>query len=211
MPCTKHEEIAAAQAAERETMARRRAAYELIVLEHERALLRYALRITFNRSAVAEEYVQEALVRGYEAFLDGRFQEGSNARAWLFKILTNRFLSAQRQNRFLSNESLEDLCSTGQMPTSLQTSPREDPGWLLLSQTFSEPIERALAALPDDLRVAVLLVDVEEMTYVEAANVCQIPVGTIRSRLFRARRELALWLTTDARQRRASEHLEGDR
>lgn len=190
---------------------RRRAAYEHIACEHQGALLSHALRLCSRVHAVAEEYVQDALVRGYEAFLDGKFREGTNARAWLLKILTNSFLSERRRDRFHSSESVEELQTAVNTPAALQTTQREDPEWLALSTTFSEPIELALDALPDELRLAVLLTDVEELSYAEVASICKIPVGTVRSRLFRARRELARWLTANSQSHDDLEAYQGDR
>ncbi len=177
---------------------RKRAAYEQIIQDHQGALLNFALRLCSRVYTAAEEYVQETLVRGYEAYLDGKFQEGSNARAWLIKILMNRFLTDRRRDRFHFHDSVEELQRAKTVPSSLHTSPLEDPGWLALSRTFSEPIELALDALPDELRIAVLLTDVEELSYSEVASICRIPIGTVRSRLFRGRRELARWLTANS-------------
>ncbi len=174
---------------------RRRLLYEEIVSANQGALLRCAMHLCSRVHSAAEEYVQDTLVRGYEAFLDGKFKEGTNARAWLIKILTNRFLHDRRRDKFHHSEPIEKLQSSIPMHAALCTSQQDSPEWLALAHTFSEPIELALDSLPDDLRLAVLLADVEDLTYKEVAGICQIPVGTVRSRLFRARRELAKWLT----------------
>lgn len=150
--------------------------------------MRVALRLCQGGHDCAQELVQEALVRGYEGFRQGKFLEGSNAKAWLLRILTNHFINgyrhAKRWNAPLDVETLTRGGETG--PPQTRTAP-DETAQKLLSQILDEPLENALNRLPQPLRMTVLLVDVEELSYQEAAVALDIPVGTVRSRLARGR------------------------
>src|SRR5262249_43960882 len=138
-----------------------------------------------------QDLVQDALVRGYEAFVQGRFREGSNDRAWLFRILTNGFINESRRRARGAAINLETLTAGGDVaPESLQARPEDQPELALMASLLEEPLERALAALSDEARLVVLLVDVEQLSYQEAAQALGVPVGTVRSRLSRARLQL---------------------
>src|SRR5579864_6846940 len=82
-----------------EEVSRRRAAYKAIIRQNEGVLLRVAQRMCAGQEDRAQDLVQDALVRGYEAYIQGRFQEGTNAKAWLMRILTNLFLTDYRQRQ----------------------------------------------------------------------------------------------------------------
>lgn len=170
----------------------------------EAALLRVALRLCRGGQDCAQELVQDALVKGYDAFRQGRFREGFSPQAWLTRILTNGFINDyRRKNRWDAGVDVETLTAGGEVgPPETHASPCDTPDAALLEATLDEPLERALNALPDGLRVVVLLVDVEEMSYQEAAETLKIPVGTVRSRLSRARYMLQEMLQEYARERR---------
>jgi RNA polymerase sigma-70 factor (ECF subfamily) len=139
----------------------------------------------------AQDLVQDALVRGYEAFILGRFREGSNDRAWLFRILTNGFINETRRRARGAEIDLETLTAGGEVvPEGLRARPEDQPEPALMASLLEEPLERALAALSDEARIVVLLVDVEQLSYQEAARALGVPVGTVRSRLSRARLQL---------------------
>ena len=178
----------------------RRRAYSALIAPLESVLMRAAGRFCPGQHDYAADLVQDALVRGYEAFLDGRFQEGTNARAWLLTILTNCFLADNRKQRRMSDKDMDTLIAEGS--PLLQAPQTEQPDKALLSGVLDEPLELSLAALSDDLRLAVILVDIEELSYAEAAEVLQIPVGTVRSRLFRARQQLYASLHDYAQEHR---------
>jgi RNA polymerase sigma-70 factor (ECF subfamily) len=192
---------AARRAAEIEA---RRAAYAELIRQHEATLLRAAWRLCNGREDVAQDLVQEALVRGYEAFLEGRFREGSNARAWLMRILTNGFLNDyRRRRRWMAEMDVDRLAAEGAPGMeAAQAAPSQRPEAALMASTLEEPLERALCALSEELRVCVVLVDIEDFTYAETAEVLHIPVGTVRSRLSRARQQLYALLYDYARERR---------
>lgn len=170
----------------------RREAYARLIEQHQAALLRAAWRFCRGNGDLAQDLVQETLICGYEAYLNGRFSEGTNARAWLMKILTNVFLQHyRRQRRHTTNVDMDTLIAEGTSGTeTLLASPEDRPDMALLSTTLAEPLERALASLSEEMRVCVTLIDIEEMSYAEVAEAMGIPVGTVRSRLFRARQQL---------------------
>lgn len=150
----------------------------------------------------AQDLVQDALVRGYQAFAGGQFAEGSNARAWLLRILTNGFLNDERDRKLRAGLSLDAVTSGGEGgPEATHAPAHERPDAALLAGTLDEPLEQALAALPEGQRACVLLVDVEGLGYAEAAEALDIPVGTVRSRLATARLKLHSLLSKEARSR----------
>ena len=138
------------------------------------------------------DLVQDTLVRAYQAYSQGRYQEENNARAWLIRILTNTYINSYRRSqKWEAPVDLETLTSAGETaPPSLQAAPDDIPGVRLLNVTLDEDLECALNMLSDILRACVLLVDIEGLEYTEAAEALGVPVGTIRSRLARARMQL---------------------
>lgn len=177
---------------------RRRKDFEEVALPHLDALYGAAYRLTRNPRD-AEDLVQDAILRAYR-FWDS-FEEDSNCKAWLFKILTNTFINAyQRRKRgreVLSAAMAEQEAIDGvlvQERSLRQRTPEE----LLVDQSLSEPVERALASIPSDFRVAVVLCDVEGFSYKEIAEIMECPVGTVMSRLYRGRRLLQKQLRSHA-------------
>jgi RNA polymerase sigma-70 factor, ECF subfamily len=155
-------------------------------------LLRLARRLTRGNEDHAQDLVQESLVRGFETFLSGEYSEQGNLKAYLMRILTNLFLSELRRKKFDAGIDADTLTELPQPHSEIV------PGACLFQQTLDEPLEWALAALPDALRATVLLVDVEGLEYTEAARALEVPIGTVRSRLFRARKMLYNALQTHA-------------
>nr|WP_246385722.1 sigma-70 family RNA polymerase sigma factor [Armatimonas rosea] len=143
-------------------------------------MLRLARRLTRGNEDPAQDLVQDTLIRAFEAYLRDGYDDRGNLRAYLMRILTNRFLSQRRQDRWDAGVDIDTL------PLALSGSSED----LLLVGVLDEPLERALADLPDGLRAAILLVDIEGLEYSEAALALGIPLGTVRSRLFRARQML---------------------
>jgi RNA polymerase sigma-70 factor, ECF subfamily len=148
----------------------------------------------------AEDLVQEAALHAFRAF--DSFQEGTNFKAWFFRILTNLFINAyRRRQREPGIDTLSDLENapalylfkrTQEMGMQTWTS---DPAALVLEKFEAEQVCRAIAALPEDYRVVSALYFMEEFSYQEIAEMVGCPVGTVRSRLHRGRRMLqkALW------------------
>ncbi|HET7037804.1 MAG TPA: sigma-70 family RNA polymerase sigma factor [Thermomicrobiaceae bacterium] len=168
-----------------------RAELEAEALAQIDALYRTAIRLTRN-PADAEDLVQETYLRAVRG-LD-RFQPGTNLRAWLFKILTNAFINEyRRRSRQPKSTSLDDteeyyvyahLIDSGIQPSSRR--PEDE----VLASITDESVVRALEALPAEFRQVVLLADVEGFAYREIAEIMDIPIGTVMSRLHRARRRL---------------------
>jgi RNA polymerase sigma-70 factor, ECF subfamily len=155
------------------------------------SLYRTALRMTGN-PADAEDLVQETYLRAFRSI--DQFKPGTNLRAWLFKIQTNSFINEYRKRvRRPRNTSLDDveeyylynhLVESGVQPSPSVT---EDE---ILAQIDDAEVFQALDELQDNYRQVVLLADVEGFAYREIAEILDIPVGTVMSRLHRARKRL---------------------
>lgn len=161
-----------------------------------------ALRFTRNR-ADAEDLVQEAALLAFRGFKT--FEPGSSFRAWFFRILTNCFYSQYRKRKRQGTEiELDDTpelylyCQTAAIGLHART---DDPAAMLVSRLDNELVEAAIAALPDEYRVAATLYFMQDFSYQEIAEMVGVPVGTVRSRLHRGRRLLqkALWVIAEER------------
>jgi RNA polymerase sigma-70 factor (ECF subfamily) len=166
--------------------------FERQALPHSGALFGTALRLTRNERD-AEDLVQDTLLRGYQYF--GRFEQGTNCKAWLFKILTNLFINryhARRrdQQKLLAAMNEADAAATHDIVAHEVSHATRDPEGAVASRMLSDDVVRALEALPAEFRLPVLLCDVEEFSYTEIAEILECPVGTVMSRLYRARRLL---------------------
>lgn len=162
--------------------------FSRFVLPEVDVLLRVARTLTPNQ-ADAEDLVQDTLIRAYQAI--DRF-DGAYPRAWLLTILRNTQINRTRRRR---PELLDDPDRT--MATVADTSPDgQSVEALVVDATFDAIVEDAFRSLPDDFRYAVELVDLSGLTYAEAAEVMGVPVGTIMSRIHRARRRMRDRLAT---------------
>jgi RNA polymerase sigma-70 factor (ECF subfamily) len=150
-----------------------------------------ALRMTRN-PADAEDLVQETFIRAYRGFPS--FTDGTNLRAWLYRILTNTFINSyrakQRRPEQTDLDDVEDLYLYkrlgGLEAASLGRSAEDE-----LMDMFTETdVKDAIEALPEQFRIAVLLADVEGFSYKEIAEIMDIPIGTVMSRLHRGRKAL---------------------
>jgi RNA polymerase sigma-70 factor (ECF subfamily) len=172
-------------------------------MEHMPALYAAAMRMTRNKSD-AEDLVQETYLKAYRAY--GGFQEGTNLRAWLYRILTNTFINIYRAKKRRPEESdlddVEDLYlyrRLGGLEGAVAGRSAEDE---VLDQITEGEVKAAIEALPEQFRMAVLLADVEGFQYKEIAEILDIPIGTVMSRLHRGRRALQKSLFEFGRQRR---------
>ena len=135
----------------------------------------------------AEDLVQETYVKALKGF--GSFTPGTNFRAWMYRILRNTFLTSRTGLK--ATVSLDDEENPVTQPAA-----DDDPESLLFARADQEEIRRALEQLPVVHREIILLCDVEEMSYKEIAELAGIPIGTVMSRLSRARRSMRSLLRT---------------
>ena len=155
-----------------------------------------ALRMTRN-PADAEDLVQETYLRAYRAF--DSFQEGTNLKAWLYRILTNTFINqyraAKRRPEQSDIEDVEDLYLYRRLGGLEAAVAGRSPETQVLESIPDAEVKEALESLPDQFRMAVLLADVEGFAYKEIADILDIPIGTVMSRLHRGRKQLQkrLW------------------
>jgi RNA polymerase sigma-70 factor, ECF subfamily len=168
-----------------------RATFQAQAMQYLPQLFAAAKRMTRNH-ADAEDLVQETFLKGYRSY--HTFEEGSNLRAWLFRILTNNYINSYRakQRRPLESDldDIEDLYlyrRMGGIEEALASRSAEDT----LMDLFTEAeVKDALEALPEAFRVPVLLADVEEFSYKEIADMLDVPIGTVMSRLHRGRKAM---------------------
>ncbi len=163
--------------------------YAQIARRYEPEILRHALRLCGGNLDWASDLTQDALISGYSQTLENKLDFGGNVRAWFMRVVTTRFINEFRRNKKWNSEIAIEKLDESPAHSSVVSSQAEseDP---YVSGMFEEPLERALRQLPDDQRICVLLIDIEEMSYAEASQLLQVPVGTVRSRLARARLRL---------------------
>jgi RNA polymerase sigma-70 factor (ECF subfamily) len=161
-----------------------------------------ALRMTRNPSD-AEDLVQETYLKAYRGY--GGFQEGTNLKAWLYRILTNTYINAYRAKKRRPDETeldeVEDLYlyrRLGGLEAAQIARSAEDE---LMDWFTEEEVKQAVEDLPEQFRLAVLLADVEGFSYKEIADILDIPIGTVMSRLHRGRHRLQKSLYEFARTR----------
>lgn len=162
----------------------RRLRFEREILVHLDALYRVALRLT-GSAADADDLVQETMLKAYRGF-DG-YEPGSNAKGWLLTILRNAFINEYR--RRARRPEHVDL-DTAEAVAALPEEELEVPQERFFDGIVDDEVLRAVDALPAPFREAVVLSDVEGLDYREIAKVMNVPVGTVKSRLFRGRRLL---------------------
>ncbi|HEX2052829.1 MAG TPA: sigma-70 family RNA polymerase sigma factor [Actinomycetota bacterium] len=158
------------------------------------ALYGGALRMTRNPSDAAD-LVQETFLRAFRSW--GQFKEGTNLKAWLYRIMTNLYISSyrvkKREPQLVSANDGGDF----DLYQSLvdQNHVAESAESIVLDSLGDDDIKKALSDLPDDFRIAVSLADVDGFSYREIADMLDIPIGTVMSRLHRGRKALqkALW------------------
>jgi RNA polymerase sigma-70 factor (ECF subfamily) len=167
-----------------------------LAMPYMSALYSAALRMTRNPQD-AEDLVQEAYLRAYRGF--GGFQEGTNLKAWLYKILTNTFINTYRAKKRRPHEvdldDTEDFFLFRRLGGLEAAAAQRSPESEVLDRIPDEMVKAALEALPEQFRMAVLLADVEGFSYKEIAEIMDVPIGTVMSRLHRGRKALQkeLW------------------
>ena len=176
---------------------RRRREFERLAKRHQRDLFNAARRLTRTLSD-AEDLSQEALVKAYLSF--DQFELGTNFRAWLLKIVTTTHISRCRQQ---SRQPQTTAWDEGEdaIPREWHKSDSLPPETIVIEQELDEPVQQALAQIPEEFRSTVILCDMFDLSYREIAQVLNIPLGTVRSRISRGRQALAEHLRDYARQR----------
>jgi RNA polymerase sigma-70 factor (ECF subfamily) len=162
-----------------------------LAMEYMPALYTAALRMTRN-PADAEDLVQETYLKAYRAFAS--FESGTNLKAWLYRILTNTYINTyrakQRRPDIADVEDVEDLYLyhrlSGEQSASLGRSAEDEA----LDRFTDTDVKAAIESLPDSFRMAVLLADVEGFSYKEIAEITEVPIGTVMSRIHRGRKAL---------------------
>jgi RNA polymerase sigma-70 factor, ECF subfamily len=182
-----------------ETPEQRARRFERDALPHLRQMYPRALRMTRN-PADAEDLVQETFTRAYISF--EQFEPGTNLKAWLHRILTNTFIASCRKRRRepAATSAIEDwqlAHAAAPVSSGLNAADTE-----VLAHMPDPRVKRALEQLPENLRVTVYLADVEGYAYREIAGLMGTPIGTVMSRLHRARRQLRGHLQDYAAARR---------
>lgn len=161
--------------------------FEREMIPHLKPLFHFALRLSGNEDD-ANDLVQDTYLKAYR-FL-GSYERGSNAKAWLFRILKNSFINNYRkvskEPSKIDYEEAENFLNTGKASYSDSIDLREK----MFRGLIGDEVSSALNSLPVDFRAVIILCDVEEFTYEEIAQIIDIPIGTVRSRLHRARKML---------------------
>jgi len=146
------------------------------------SLYNFARWLTHNREE-AEDLVQETYSKALKGFQS--FQQGTNFRAWMYRILRNTFLTSRTGLRYAMTISLDSEEGEPVLPATTET-----PESLLIGRSNQQMVQEAMEELPIIFREVILLCDVEEMSYREISETISIPIGTVMSRLARARNAL---------------------
>ncbi len=177
-----------------------RAEFERVALPHLTHLYTAAYYFTKDQ-AEAEDLVQETYLRAFRFF--NKFEPGTNCKAWLLSILRNLFINRYQQKKrepeMVDWEKIDEVYES--MVAQHVTAEKSSPEQLFFSQVMDQEVEQALKALPEEFRTAIILVDIQELSYEDAAKVMDCPVGTVRSRLSRGRRMLQVALRNYALKR----------
>ena len=164
--------------------AEKRASFEREALAHLDSLYRVALRLTGN-GAEADDLVQETMLKAYRAW--HQFEKGSNAKGWLLTILRHAFINEyRRRTRHPETVDLDAI-----EPFSVFAEVQDDdPQGSFFDRIVDDEVLRAIDELPEQFRETVVLSDVDGLSYDSISRIFDVPVGTVKSRLFRARRML---------------------
>jgi len=168
-----------------------KARFTELTMPHMQALYTAALRMTRN-PADAEDLVQETFLKAYRAF--DRYEDGTNIRAWLYKILTNTFINsyraAKRRPEKADVEDVEDLYLYHRLGDLQATGTGRSAEDEVFDHFTDDEVKQAIESLPESFRIAVLLADVEGFSYKEIAEITEVPIGTVMSRIHRGRKAL---------------------
>ncbi len=162
----------------------KRKEFEREALVHLDTLFNVALRLTGDKSD-AEDLVQDTVLKAYRAW--DKYEPGTNCRAWLVTIMRNTFINKfRRESRrpgTVQYDSVEDT-------SVFEAVQDRDPEGSFFRFIVDAEVKQAIQDLPEEFRIPLVLSDIEGMSYAEIARVLEVPVGTVKSRLFRGRRRL---------------------
>lgn len=155
------------------------------------AVYRFALRLTRDPDR-AEDLTQDTFLRAYQSW--HRYTPGTRAKSWLFTICRNLFLRGRertlRHDEIVASVADEDPRSISRETSVFMEARERDPEGAFWSEMVDEEVLKAIDRLPGEFREAVVLSDIEDLSYGEIAEIMEVPVGTVKSRLFRGRRIL---------------------
>jgi RNA polymerase sigma-70 factor, ECF subfamily len=181
------------------TSADRRKRFEDEALPHLDSLYTMAIRLARNPDD-ANDLLQETVLRAYRFF--HQFESGTNCRAWMLTILFNNFRNGYRKSsREQPAASAEEFERKLEGESLRIDAGGSNPETILSGRGMEGEVETALAGLPAEFREALLLVDVEELSYLEVSGVLNVPIGTVKSRVSRGRAMLRDVLTSFAKER----------
>lgn len=170
---------------EEEQRSEREREFEDEALAHLDALLGFALRLTGGDEARSHDLVQETMLKAYRSW--DTFEQGTNCRAWLMTILRNTFINEFRKKKSRPDRvEYDDIAET----SVFRELKDRDPEGEFFHHIVDDEVVEAIEGLPDEYRVPLVLSDLEGLPYQEIAETMDIPLGTVKSRLFRARRKL---------------------
>ncbi len=172
--------------------------FESEMLPHLDAIYNFALKLTAEPND-AEDLVQETIVKAFRFF--NSYEKGTNAKAWLFRILKNSYINIYRKKSRQPNQVDYDEVATYYESVRSDYKETTDLEDLMYREMMDDDVTKALSDLPEDFRTVVMLCDIEGFTYEEIANMLDVPIGTIRSRLHRGRNLLKTQLMDYARKR----------
>ena len=163
--------------------------FELEFLPHADALLNFGYHLT-KSEVEAQDLMQETFLKSFKSI--DKYLVGTNAKAWLFRILKNEFINKYRQNQRRPNAvDIDEVHNIqNQEEGSSPLTSYVDLSEVIYKNMMGDEITIALNSLAEDFKVVILLCDIEDFTYEEISKIIDIPIGTVRSRLFRARNEL---------------------
>jgi RNA polymerase sigma-70 factor (ECF subfamily) len=171
-------------------------------MQHAPQLFSTAMRMTRNRSD-AEDLVQETFIKAWRSF--ATYQQGTNLRAWLFRIMTNTYINKynaqQRKPTETELDDVEELFLYKRLGAVDQSQLSQSAEDQMLSLFTDDEVKKALEELPEQFRIPVLMSDVEGFSYKEIAEILEIPLGTVMSRLHRGRKAMQKMLYEYAKKR----------
>jgi RNA polymerase sigma factor (sigma-70 family) len=162
----------------------KQARFKKEMLPHIDVLFNYGIYLTGDRDA-ASDLLQETYLKAFRFF--DSFADGTNAKAWLYRIMRNTYINEYRRvKRIPDHVEYDEQLSPYHMPAD-PTPPGDDLAARIPGEMFGDEVAEAIAALPEKFKSIIILRDVEDLPYEEIAEALEIPVGTVRSRLHRAR------------------------